>query len=103
MRRPAPIVVLAGILFAVFCVAGWGIGSTRTAAADVDDIALDPPRPLVTEIRPVFFPPTTPVFGRPIRELPFMKKFNGKSYPAPVELADDVGEFFYPPLSSRRY
>ena len=59
------------------------------------------PAPAPYPGRIVFFPPTTPAFGRPIANTAPRRVFNGRSFDAPDELADDVNEFFYPALGTR--
>lgn len=49
-----------------------------------------------------YFPPTPPLYGGTLPELPAgITVFNGRRLDAPDELADFVGETFYPVLSSR--
>lgn len=52
----------------------------------------------------VFFPPSPPVYGASIPEPPrVFRRLNGRDLSAPEDLADFVGEIFYPPLGLRLF
>ena len=54
--------------------------------------------------RTAFFPPVPPVSGTVLDTAVRSNfKMNGKDVVAPEELADDVGEYFYPALGTLRY
>jgi hypothetical protein len=92
MIRVLRFVALVGSLFS-------GVIWTTRASTQTAINVMHLPAPGSEDFRPVFFPPATPIFGRPIRTGSTGRFFG--VVVAPPALADDVNELFYAPLGTR--